>query len=152
MIGQTRFTPAFMENTMLHGSWFLPQLYHATSVGGKNCGEAKAEKRRRAAPLFRQSEAANGVPGFPRPHDLAARQAARSNALYRPGNSMIKCPARHVGPDILAGGKRGWHVAARSGKAGCGFSMAGWYVSLTITTVLTAERRCLNYALCDFTF
>ena len=103
MIGQTRFTPAFMENTMLHGSWFLPQLYHATSVGGKNCGEAKAEKRRRAAPLFRQREAANGVPGFPRPHDLAARQAAR-------------------------------------------------YVSLTITTVLTAERRCLIYALCDFTF
>jgi hypothetical protein len=36
-----------MENIMLHGSWFLPQLYHATSVGGKNRGEAKAEKKAR---------------------------------------------------------------------------------------------------------
>ncbi len=29
---------------MLHGSWFLPQLYYATSVDGKNRGEAKAYK------------------------------------------------------------------------------------------------------------
>lgn len=47
----------------------------------------------------------NGEPGCPRPHDLAARPGARSSALYRPDNSTIKCPARHVGPGILAGGE-----------------------------------------------
>ncbi len=58
---------------MLHGSWFLLQLYYAISVGGKNRGEAKAEKKVRVSAFFSaKAKPPNGEPGCPRPHDLAA--------------------------------------------------------------------------------
>ncbi|WP_459999246.1 hypothetical protein [Paradesulfitobacterium aromaticivorans] len=57
------------------------------------------------------------------------------------------CGAGHFGGRENAAGK----LLGMMGS-GCGFSMAGRDVKLTIAAVLTAERRCLNYALCDFAF
>jgi len=152
-----RLTRALWSDTMLHSSWFLPQLYHITSVGGKNRGEAKAVKKAQGAPCLlakrsRQtgwSQAALaarpcnlGSRGAPGRTTLQPYRGARSSALYRPDNRTIKCPARHVGPGILTGGETQSACSCMIREAGCGSSMAGWYVKLTMTTVLTAERRC----------
>jgi len=68
------------------------------------------------------------------------------------GGSMLHgswfLPQQYIA--LWRAGKRSRHGAARTGKAGCGFSMAGRDVRLTITAVLAAGRRCLNYAICDF--
>ncbi|MDI6814004.1 MAG: hypothetical protein QMD10_10755 [Desulfitobacteriaceae bacterium] len=89
MSGLTRLTRVFMEDTMLHGSWFLPQQQFVPRDGGKNRGEAKAEKRRRQRLFSCQSEAAKrgaGVPPAARP--CKPHRGARSSALYRPDNRM----------------------------------------------------------------
>lgn len=122
---------------MLHGSWFLPQLYHVTSVGGKNRGEAKPP---------------NGEPGCPRPHDLAARPGARSSALYRSDNSTIKCPARHVGLGFLAGGETRPACRCTIRESRLQFQHGGVVCETDDYHRTHGRKEMLNYGLCDFTF
>ncbi len=106
MTGVMRLTCALWSDTMLRGSWFLPQLYHATSVGDKNRGEAKAVKKAQGAPfLLAKRNRQTGSRGIPGRTPCKPHRGARYSALSRPDNRTIKSPARHVGPGFLAGGK-----------------------------------------------
>lgn len=91
---------------MMHGSWFLPQQQFVILRSGKNRGEAKVVKKAQGAPfLLAKRSRRTGSRGAPGRTTLQPDWAQGLVRLYRPDNSTIKCPARHVGPGILAGGK-----------------------------------------------